>query len=63
MNDITSTEKMNVLMQVMSCVGNHPASIVNIAHDCGFSVVDTVKLILTNKSIKYSERGFFIDED
>ena len=63
MNDTTTTEKMNVLMQVMSCVGKHPASIVCIAHDCGFSVVETVGLILTNKNIKYCERGFFIDAD
>lgn len=63
MNDITSTEKMNMLMQVMSCVGKHPASIVSIAHDCGFSVVETMELILTNKNIKCCERGFFIDED
>ena len=63
MIDITVTEKMNVLMQVMSCVGNHPASIINIAHDCGFSVAETMELILLNRDIKYCERGFYINED
>ena len=63
MIDITATEKMNVLMQVMSCVGKHPTSLGCIAHDCGFSVVETMELILSNKDIKYCERGFYINED
>lgn len=63
MNDITVTERMDVLMQVMSCVGIRPVSIVSIAHDCGFSVVETLELILTNKNINYCDKGFYINED
>ena len=63
MKDNTATEKMEVLMQVMSCVGKHPTSLLCIAHDCGFSAVETMKLILKSKDIKYCERGFYIDAD
>ena len=63
MSDITATEKMKVLMQVMSCVGKNPTTLGCIAHDCGFSVVETMKLILANDDIKYCERGFYIDAD
>ena len=67
MNSMTVAEKKDVLMQTMACVGSQPISVVCIAHDSGFSVTETVCLLLQlirqHPEIRHSEQGFYIDEN
>ena len=67
MDSSTVAEKMDVLMQTLACVGSYPTSMRCIAHDCGFTIVETVSLmsaaIRQHPEIKISEQGYYIDEN
>lgn len=67
MDRLTVTEKKDVLLQTMACVGNYPIVLECLAHDCGFSKIETVCLlalaIIQHPNIKHCEQGYYIDED
>ena len=67
MSDLTVAEKIDVLMQTMECVGSYPTRLRCIAHDCGFSMMETALLLFlttrTHHKIKHSKQGYYIDEN
>lgn len=67
MDKLTIAQKIDVLMQTLACVGSYPMPLVCIAHDCGFSEIETVCLLILairdHPEIKHNEQGYYIDEN